>query len=277
MSSIGEIKKKIVILGDGAVGKTSLIRRFVVDRFDDNYLLTVGFKITAKDLRITLDRKHHYMKLQIWDILGQKGYIELHKSSFPGTAGVIFVADITRKDTLESLDSYWIPNVENLIGEVPYIILANKSDLMTDAELTEEDMKKFAYKYEVPYYFTSAKSGENVEMAFNTIGKKILKLDETRNPKFPEPVTLTYEKNPMVELLDKIIDDFCKEFGRYDDAMPVLRRQFELANFDFNNPTLDDLRNAIDRLANVETGFKDMAVVEANRNKRLKWLKEIEL
>jgi len=277
MSIIGEIKKKIIILGDGAVGKTSLIRRFVVDKFDDNYLLTVGFKITAKDLQVTLDRKHHYIKLQIWDILGQKGYVEMHKSSFPGTAGVMFVADITRKDTIESLDNYWIPNVENLIGEVPYIILANKSDLMADAEFTEEDLKKFAYKYGVPYYFTSAKSGENVEIAFNTIGKQILKSDETRIPKSLEPVTLTYEKNPMIEILDKIIDDFCKEFGRYDDAMPVIRRQFELANFDFNNPTLEDLKNAIDRLAKVEIGFKDTADVEANRNKRLKWLKEIEL
>ena len=277
MSIIGEIKKKIIILGDGAVGKTSLIRRFVVDKFDDNYLLTVGFKITAKNLQITLDRKHHYIKLQIWDILGQKGYVEMHKSSFPGTAGVMFVADITRKDTIESLDNYWIPNVENLIGEVPYIILANKSDLMADAEFTEEDLKKFAYKYGVQYYFTSAKSGENVEIAFNTIGKQILKSDETRIPKSLEPVTLTYEKNPMIEILDKIIDDFCKEFGRYDDAMPVIRRQFELANFDFNNPTLEDLKNAIDRLAKVEIGFKDTADVEANRNKRLKWLKEIEL
>jgi GTPase SAR1 family protein len=77
MASLNEVKKKIILLGDGAVGKTSLVRKFVVDKFNDKYLHTVGFKITSKDIQITIERKTHYLKLQIWDILGQKGYIEL--------------------------------------------------------------------------------------------------------------------------------------------------------------------------------------------------------
>jgi len=172
MAGLDEIKKKIILLGDGAVGKTSLIRRFVVDKFDDDYLLTIGFKITAKDLTISVDKKTLYLKLQIWDILGQKGYIELHKSSLPGTAGVLLVADVTRKVTLKSLETYWIPAVQNMVGNVPFIILANKCDLIETAEFKERELKKFADKYDVPFYFVSAKNGENVRDAFYTLGEE---------------------------------------------------------------------------------------------------------
>ena len=130
MGNLKEIKKKIILLGDGAVGKTSLIRKYVVDKFDDNYLLTVGFKITQKEITVKVDKKTQYLKLNIWDILGQKGFIELHRSSLPGTAGCILIADITRKDTLKSIDDYWIPNVYNMVGQVPFVILANNKDLM---------------------------------------------------------------------------------------------------------------------------------------------------
>ncbi|UCG70241.1 MAG: GTP-binding protein, partial [Thermoplasmata archaeon] len=102
MEKIKEYQKKVLVLGDGAVGKTSLIRRFVVDKYDDNYVLTIGSKVTAKALQITMDGISIYLKLQIWDILGQKGYKNLYNSSFRGSKGVIFVADITRKDTLKS-------------------------------------------------------------------------------------------------------------------------------------------------------------------------------
>lgn len=276
MKTLKEIKKKIILLGDAAVGKTSLIRKFVLDKFDDKYLVTVGFKITTKDLQIAYDRRTHYLKFHIWDILGQKGYIELHKSSLPGTAGVIFVADVTRKSTLESIDNYWIPNVQNIIGKIPFIFLANKSDLVENAEFNEKDLKAFASRYEVPSYLTSAKSGENVNRAFNVLGKRILKFKEAERPKPSEPLKLEYKRSAVIEVLDKIIDDFCKEFGRYDDAMPILRHQFELANVNFNSPTIEALRMAIDRLAKVETGYREIEIVEAHRKKRLRWAKEIE-
>ncbi|UCE74577.1 MAG: GTP-binding protein [Methanomassiliicoccales archaeon] len=277
MVSLTEIKKKIILLGDGAVGKTSLIRRFVVDKFNDNYLQTVGFKITSKDLQITADKKVYYLKLNIWDILGQKGYIELHKSSLPGTAGVFLVADITRKDTLQSIEDYWIPNVQNIVGPVPFVILANKSDLVEDAEFDEEELRQFAHKYEVSFYLTSAKTGENVKNAFQTLGENILESKELEPPKPAKMEVIEGEESKIAKLIDKIIVDFCKEYGRSADAMPVLRRQFELAKLDLNRPNPETIRKAIERLASVEIGFKNRDTVEANRLKRLKWVKEFEL
>lgn len=280
MASLKEVQKKIILLGDGAVGKTSLIRRFVVDKFDDRYIVTIGSKITAKDLQITEDEKVFYLKLQIWDILGQKGYKKLHKTTFRGTDGVFMVADITRKDTLRSLETYWIPKVQSLVGPVPFVILANKSDLVQRAEFKEEELKEFATKYGVPYYLTSAKNGENVNRAFYSLGKKMLKLKVTELPKTHRPkiihprLIFEGEKGDVVRLIDKIIDDFCKEYGGLEDAMPVLRKQFEFAGLDPNSPTREALIMAIERLAEVEMGFKKREIAEANLNRRLKWIKE---
>lgn len=275
MAGLKEVQKKIILLGDGAVGKTSLIKRFVVDKFDDRYIATIGSKITAKELQIVKDEKVFYLKLQIWDILGQKGYTKLHHSSFRGTDGVILVADITRKDTFHSIECYWIPKAQNIIGTVPFVILANKSDLIENAEFKEEEQREFAAKYDVPFYLTSAKNGENVKSAFYVLGRRMLKLNGAEPPKPSRPEIIEGEKSGMAELIDRIIDDFCEEYGKLENAMPVLRRQFELAGLDLNNPTKKDLKRAVERLAIVERGFKEWEIVEANRNKRLRWIKEI--
>ena len=273
-----EIKRKVILLGDGAVGKTSLIRRFVVDKFDDKYITTIGTKITVKELQITVDEEVTYLKFQIWDILGQKGYTRLYNTSFPGTSGVFLVADITRKKTLESLERYWIPEVQNIVGDVPFVILANKSDLINSAEFGEIELKEFASKYEAPFYLTSAKTGGNVNKAFYVLGKRMVNFLDAE-PKKPEkskkPRLLEGENTEIVRLIDRIIDDFCKGFGRQEDAMPILRKQFELAELDIQNPTKEAIIRVVDRLADIETGFKEKEMTEANRVKRLNWIKEI--
>jgi small GTP-binding protein len=274
MGNLREVKKKIILLGDGAVGKTSLIRKFVVDKFDDNYLLTVGFKITQKEIQIKVNKKAQYLKLNIWDILGQKGYIELHKSSLPGTSGCILVADITRKDTLKSIDDYWIPNVYNMVGPVPFVVLANKIDLIDKAEFNEEELGLFSKRYDAQFFLTSAKTGENVKTAFLALGEKIMEDNESEPPKPLKAGVISVERDEIAELVDKIITDFCSAYGRSEDAMPVLRKQFDLAKLDLNNPSVEAIRMAVDRLAKIEVAFKGNDVAESNRLKRLKWIKE---
>jgi small GTP-binding protein len=276
MADIREIQKKMILLGDGAVGKTSLIRRFVVDKFDDKYILTIGSKIMAKAIQIESDNEVFYLKLQIWDILGQKGYSKLHESSFKGTDGVMMIADITRSETLQSIRSYWLAEVRNIVGNVPFIILANKSDLIKRAELTEKELRKFSSRYMAPFFFTSAKNGENVKQAFYSLGSMMLMKKSTALPLGLKSDIVNGEKGLMADLIDRIIDDFCKEFGNMETAMPLLRRQFELAELDLNNPTKMHLKLAIERLAMLEKGYKDWEIADANRNKRLKWVKDYE-
>ncbi len=274
MTNIKEIRKKVILLGDASVGKTSLIRKFVVDKFDDKYITTIGTKITVKELQLTVDGEMIYLKFQIWDILGQKGYKNLHKTSFRGTDGVFMVADITRKNTLRSLETYWIPEVKNIVGSIPFLILTNKSDLIKNAEFKEKELKQFASKYKVPFYLTSARSGENVKRAFDTLGNILLTSKDSKPATPSEYWVIEEEKNEMVNLIDRIIDDFCMEYGELEEAMPVLRKQIMSAGLDLNKPKKDALIRVIEKLGDVEMGFKRKEIAMANFSKRLKWIKE---
>lgn len=176
MASRMSMKKKICLLGDSAVGKTSLIRRFVYDRFDDKHIATIGTKITKKDITVrhptqALDVS---LTIMIWDIIGQIGFRKLlHDAHFSGATGALVVCDITRKSTLDNLDE-WLSSLFEIAGEVPIIFLANKNDLDYMAEFGEDELKAVASKYKSPHYFTSAKTGDKVEEAFYEIGQRII-------------------------------------------------------------------------------------------------------
>lgn len=180
------VKGKICLLGDPAVGKTSLIRRFVFDTFNDKYISTVGTKITRKALIMEHPdtNKEIDLTLMIWDIMGrdvdnlastlsQYEKFVPPKNFFRNAKGAIIVCDITREDTFQSL-SRWLEKLTELSGEIPVIIIGNKSDLLheTDFEITKID--NFAKSQNSESILTSAKSGQNVEKMFFTIGDRII-------------------------------------------------------------------------------------------------------
>src|SRR2546422_1641506 len=135
------IKRKILLLGDASVGKTSLIRRFVVDKFSDDYITTIGTKVTKKDLRLEVGSRTVDLSMMIWDVLGQKGYKGIQESAFRGARGVILVFDLTRPETRLSFEEYWVPRVRGVAGRVPMIVVGNKVDL---AETREDAVKAVA-------------------------------------------------------------------------------------------------------------------------------------
>jgi len=158
---------KLCLLGDGAVGKTSLVRRFVFDVFDDKYLKSFGTKVSKKSIILgdsTLD-------LMIWDILGQKSQEALHAAYYRGAAGALAVCDFTRTDTMKSLKS-WAGSFRSVVGDKPILILGNKSDL--EKTFTVPELHSFGSSIGCDVLETSAKTGQNVEEAFLTIGKKLL-------------------------------------------------------------------------------------------------------
>src|SRR5207249_11546858 len=116
------IKRKILLLGDGAVGKTSLIRRFVVDKFSDDYITTIGTKVTKKDLRLESPGKATDLTSMIWDVLGQKGYKGIQESSFQGAKGALLIYDVSRQETLQSLQDYWIPHLMSVTEAMPRVV-----------------------------------------------------------------------------------------------------------------------------------------------------------
>ncbi|MBI5000857.1 MAG: GTP-binding protein [Euryarchaeota archaeon] len=118
---------KIVLLGEGAVGKTSLVRKFVEGMYSDDYITTIGVNVKKKLL------SDMSLQLIIWDIYGQKVSAERHAANYHGAKGALMVYDSTRKSTFDNI-SGWISDLYKVTGEVPVIILGNKFDIIRDFE-----------------------------------------------------------------------------------------------------------------------------------------------
>jgi len=162
----GEVKLKVCLIGNGGVGKTSLIRRFVLSEFDERYLYTLGTNVSKKEVTLVWKGQEVKATLTVWDIMGQKSLRHLFAESyFKGANGGIAVCDSTRSDTLDDLTE-WIEKMFSVSGDVPITILANKTDLRDQTRIEERALAEFAAAYDAPYFFTSAKTGENVERAF---------------------------------------------------------------------------------------------------------------
>ena len=170
-------KFKICLVGEPAVGKTSLINKYVFNMFDDKYITTIGTKPSKKKIKLKHPKDDGFadVSMVIWDIMGQSGFIRLLQDAyFSGAQGIIAVCDNTRKNTLSDL-SNWINAVYNMTEEIPIVILGNKCDLEDDLEVGLDDLTDFASGYEKTVsYLTSAKTGLNVELAFKTLSEKIL-------------------------------------------------------------------------------------------------------
>ncbi len=170
------LKAKICLVGNPAVGKTSLVRRYVMNAFDDHYLTTIGTKVSKKPVRVT-DPSHELdadVDLMIWDIMGQPGFREMLKDAyFFDAKGVLAVADLTRKDTLEDLKN-WIHAVEGVTGKVPIIVAVNKSDLPDQAQYTTAEAVQAAEALGADVFLTSAKTGANVEEVFRRLGARVV-------------------------------------------------------------------------------------------------------
>ncbi|OQY48904.1 MAG: GTP-binding protein [Anaerolineaceae bacterium 4572_78] len=166
------IQKKICLLGDFSVGKTSLVRRFVEGEFDDKYLSTLGAKVNRK----TLNYQHEQpteLKLLIWDIAGGEKFDMMMRSYYNGSSGAILICDLTRPETLDSLDKY-IHNFWNINPDTPFVIAGNKADLIEDNAATMKELDKIATQNQMAYFITSAKTGQNVESLFHRLGELLL-------------------------------------------------------------------------------------------------------
>ena len=164
------MKVKVCFIGDAGVGKTSLIKRYVLDVFDDRYIATIGTKVTKKIVEVEEGGSQTKVMMLIWDIMGQKGFRELLREAyFFGAHGAIAVCDLTNRETLEEL-RYWIKALTDVAGDVPIVFAGNKADLENEAVATESDLGDLADKYEAEAFMTSAKTGQNVEEMFKSLG-----------------------------------------------------------------------------------------------------------
>ena len=161
------IQKKVCMLGTFAVGKTSLVRRFVESIYSDKYHTTVGVKIDKKVVQLA----NGELTLILWDIEGSQTENDLRKSYLRGAAGYLLVIDGTRQDTLyQALALH--KRVIDTIGAVPFLLLMNKADLANEWSISERETTALHDKgWEVMK--TSAKTGLGVENAFRTLAQKL--------------------------------------------------------------------------------------------------------
>ncbi len=174
------LKAKICLIGEAAVGKTSLVRRYVEDAFDDRYISTLGSKVSLKRVWLTSKAdpsRSVEVQLSLWDLIGERSYLDtLHQDYLKGAQGIIAVCDVTRYSTFEALDE-WISAAFKIAGEVPLAIVVNKVDLKGEIMCLydENEPQERAERHHGFALWASAKTGENVNPVFGQMSLAVVR------------------------------------------------------------------------------------------------------
>lgn len=172
-AGVRRLSKKVCLLGDFAVGKTSLVRRFVEGRFEDKYLSTIGVKVDRKVLHLPGPGRAAILSLMLWDLAGGPEFAPIAPSYYRGASGAILVCDLTRPDTLDGIGRY----AAAFLAACPtarLVLAANKTDLETERVLDDEALAKVASAHGAPIFLTSAKTGAQVEALFEELGRLLV-------------------------------------------------------------------------------------------------------
>ena len=165
-----DINLKILILGDSAVGKTTLLLKYVDGYFPTMYVATIGVEYKIKKININgID-----INLQIWDTAGQERFSGITKNFIKGADGIIYVYDITKKSSFDNLKK-WIFQSEETTEGFQKIIIGNKYDLKDKRQVTNDSLKKFCQTRNIQGMEISAKTDYNVHECFETLTKLIIK------------------------------------------------------------------------------------------------------
>ena len=159
---------KILLIGDSSVGKTSILLKYIDDKFSDNYMSTIGVEYKIKSLTINGKK----VMLRIWDTSGQERFLSITKNFYRNANGVIFVFDITNETSFYNI-KLWLNDLENCEGKITKILVGNKVDLEENRKVGKEKIKKYIEKKEMKYFEVSAKEGINIDLIFKELAELI--------------------------------------------------------------------------------------------------------
>lgn len=163
---------KLILIGDGRVGKTSIINKYINNSFNENENMTTNVSYSEKVL-VYQDKKY---KFSIWDTAGQEKFNAVTPIYYRDAKGVVLVYDITSRKSFDRVKT-WIEELKNFNEEAELIILGNKSDVVDEKEIQvdKEETVRYAEEEGAMHFFTSAKTGENLNEAFDCIAQKVIK------------------------------------------------------------------------------------------------------
>jgi len=177
-------KFRIVLLGEATVGKTSLLRRYTENVFDEEYKQTIGTTFATKDVD-TADSEGNIRKvrLSIWDMGGQSTYRELRRQYMKGASAAIIVYDVSKPETFMAMNN-WFESFREVSPEAPVVISANKIDLTDERMVPQEPGLMLRDWFQAEYYETSAKDGTAVTDIFTKCAEIVLlkALSESKSP-----------------------------------------------------------------------------------------------
>jgi small GTP-binding protein len=163
---------KLMVIGEGAVGKTTLVNRYVTGTFERDYKTTIGSQFAVKLTHISPNESEYAIgiKLQAWDVAGQARFKAVRKMYYSGAAGIILVFDVTRRRSFTELQK-WVQEADESIGtRVPFLCVGNKTDL-PDRAVPSDEAKRWAEDNGFLYLESSAKTGEGVADMFTVLAE----------------------------------------------------------------------------------------------------------
>ena len=165
---------KILLLGDSTVGKTCFLLRYTDDTFLDLHMATIGLDYRLKTM--ILD-DHKIVKVQLWDTAGQDKFRAITRNYYKGARGIILMYDVTNTKSYENIKK-WINEIKEEISEkVTIVLIANKIDNLGERKISKEQGEKLANEYSVPFFETSAKTGQGVNESVFFLVQKIVEAD----------------------------------------------------------------------------------------------------
>ena len=166
---MADVELKIILLGDSAVGKTSLLMRYTQNKFSDNHISTLGVEYETKQIRMN----NKNVLLHFMDTSGQDKYRALTKNMFNDIDGVVFVFDVTIKESFDNIKD-WLKDVESYCPDFSCVLVGNKIDLQNSKCVNEEDIKNIDCLKDKEYFEASAKDNINVDKPFEKLTDIIL-------------------------------------------------------------------------------------------------------
>lgn len=179
-------KFKVIVVGDSTVGKTSVVNYYVDRVACTDFVSTVGVDFRNKTLKIDSEE----VTIQLWDTAGQEKFRSITKSYFRRADAISLIFNVNDRDTFRDI-SDWMKSIdEQMDKKVPIVLIGNKLDL--GQEITYQEVEELAEKYNVQFFFTSAKTGEGIEECFTALAHAIV--ENLKKPKEPEEEDIKIDK-----------------------------------------------------------------------------------